>query len=153
MESEISWIASFTVMVAAGSLVVLSGSGFGVLSQAKRASNRPRNRMDLFFIVVFVLLLATGSWLLAASIEGITSLSIKLPEARGQRPEAKLLFTLLQRLENLGSEFVGEFWVVFDEFLDRVATLGELGVAVAEPRAALLDDAHLHAEVDDFAGS
>ena len=89
--------------------------------------------MDLYFIVVFVLLLATGSWLLAASIEGITFPSIKLPEARGQRPEAKLLFTLLQRLEDLGSEFVGKFWVVFDEFLDRVTALGEFGVAIAEP--------------------
>ena len=31
-------------------------------------------------------------------------------------PNYRLFFTLLQRLENLGSKFIGQFWVVFDEF-------------------------------------
>jgi hypothetical protein len=67
-------MASFTVTGAVGSWGVFSVLGFGELLQANRASSRPRNRMDLFFIVVFVMLLATGSWLLAASIEGTTFL-------------------------------------------------------------------------------
>ena len=51
-------MALLTVTGAIGSSGVVSGSGFGVLLQAKRASNKPRNRMGFFIINWFIIFTA-----------------------------------------------------------------------------------------------
>ena len=48
-------------------------------------------------------------------------------------------------------QLFAELGVVAQELLDGVAALANLRVAVAEPRAAFLDDVELDAEVDDLA--
>ena len=71
------------------------------------------------------------------------------------RTPLKRLFIIhctLQRGGNLLFDFCGEFGIVLDELFHGIASLTEAAFAIAEPRAALLDDAEFHAEVDHFAG-
>ena len=49
---------------------------------------------------------------------------------------------------DFGLDFVAEFLIVSEKLLDGFTALGEFGVAVAEPGAALLDDVILHAQID-----
>ena len=57
---------------------------------------------------------------------------------------------LFQRFGNFLVQFVGQFGVVGYEALNGIAALSQARFAVAEPRAALLDDAQVYAQVYDF---
>ena len=48
-------------------------------------------------------------------------------------------------------DLFAKFKIVCEEVLHSLATLCKFAVAVAEPASALLDDAVLHSEVEDFA--
>ena len=62
-----------------------------------------------------------------------------------------LLFGVFEGLADLLFDFGGEFRIGFQQFLDGVASLSDLAVAVGEPRSGLLDDSVVDAEVDDLA--
>ena len=112
-------MASETVTAALGSCCVFSCSSFGVLLQAKRESSRPRNRRFFFIVNWFIIIIAALRhceersnpdnklffWIASSFLLAMMG-----------KVNERLLLRLLQRLKNLGSEFVGEFRVVFDEF-------------------------------------
>ena len=61
-----------------------------------------------------------------------------------------LIFDVLEGLADLGLDLVAELGVILEELLHSLTSLGELLLVVAEPGAALADDAVLYAQVDDL---
>ena len=62
-----------------------------------------------------------------------------------------LFLCVLHRVADLFFDFCRQRFVVSQQFLDRIAALAYLLVAVGEPRARFLDYAVVDAQVDDFA--
>ena len=50
------------------------------------------------------------------------------------------LFPIFEEFFDLGFEFIGKFRVIHEELFNGVPALSELGLAIAEPGSAFLDD-------------
>ena len=60
------------------------------------------------------------------------------------------LLLVFERFRDLRFNFFAEFRVVLQNAFHGIASLSDLGLAIAEPRTALFDDAELRSEVNDF---
>ena len=61
------------------------------------------------------------------------------------------LTLMSQLIHHLLSHFVGQLRIVIQELLDRITALTYVIALIGEPRATLLEDAHVGSRIDDLA--